>query len=69
MKFSSYSRFQLEVRREGGNWAVYRLSPGLRAKMEGVVIPAEVEAAELAVYLDDLFHELAQPRESVVSIQ
>ncbi|MDB5978760.1 MAG: hypothetical protein JWR07_5520 [Nevskia sp.] len=65
MKFSIYGRFQLEVEREDDAWAVYRLSIGLRVKAHDIVIPAEVEATELAVFLDDLFHELAQPGENI----
>jgi len=65
VKFSIYGRFQLEIEREDDAWAVYRLGTGLRVKAHDIVIPAEVEAAELAVFLDDVFHELAQPGESV----
>lgn len=38
MKFNIYGRFQLEVRRENDCWEVYRLEPGRRARMSGVVI-------------------------------
>lgn len=69
MKFSIYGRFQLEVEREGDVWVVYRLGTGLRAKAHDIVIPAEVEAAELAVFLDDVFHELALPGQSVEQLQ
>jgi len=69
MKFSIYGRFQVEVRREGESWVAYRLGQGLRGRMSDVVVPAEVEAAELAAYLDDLFHELAEPGDQVVSTQ
>jgi hypothetical protein len=69
MKFSIYGRFQLEVRREAGAWVAYRLGQGLRTSMPDVVIPDDLPASDLATYLDDLFHELAQPGESVVSIQ
>lgn len=58
MKFDIYGRFQLEVLRENEVWAVYRLGSGTRLPANEVVIPAGVEAGELAVFLDDLFHEL-----------
>jgi len=59
MKFNIYGRFQLDVRRENDGWEVYRLEPGKRAKMGDVVVPAILEAEEIATYLDDIFHELA----------
>ena len=59
MKFDIYGRFQVDVRRENDAWEVYRLEPGKRAKMEEIVIPATLEADEVIVYLDDIFHELA----------
>ena len=59
MKFNIYGRFQVDVRREGDAWTVYRVEQGKRAKMNDVVIPAGVEADEIAIYLDDIFHEFA----------
>ena len=59
MKFNIYGRFQVEVRREGERWEAYRLEQGKRAKLHDVVVPAELEAGELATYLDDIFHEYA----------
>lgn len=58
MKFDIYGRFQLEVLRENNAWVVYRPGAGLRLPANEVVIPAGVEVGELAVFLDDLFHEL-----------
>jgi hypothetical protein len=59
MKFNVYGRFQLEVRRENDAWEVYRLELGKRANLHDVVIPATLDAEEIIVYLDDIFHELA----------
>ena len=59
MKFNIYGRFQVEVRREGERWEVYRLEQGKRSRLHDVVVPAELEAGELATYLDDIFHEYA----------
>jgi hypothetical protein len=59
MKFDIYGRFQVDVRRENDSWEVYRLEPGKRARMEEIVIPSALEADEIIVYLDDIFHELA----------
>ena len=65
MKFDVYGRFQLEVVREGDAWQVYRLTPGKRVRAHDIVIPADVLASEAATFLDDLFHELAEPGKSV----
>lgn len=65
MKFDIYGRFQLDVRRENDAWEVYHLEPGKRAKVSELVIPPTLEAAEIATYLDDIFHELAGPRQNV----
>jgi hypothetical protein len=66
MKFDVYGRFQLEVLREKEAWTVYRLAPGTRERDTDVVIPPSLEPDELAAYLDDLFHELARPGQTVV---
>ncbi|MCC6072080.1 hypothetical protein ACFSQU_21325 [Massilia sp. GCM10020059] len=68
MKFDIYGRFQLEVRRENDAWEVYHLEPGKRAKVSELVIPPELDADEIATYLDDIFHELAGLGQNVESI-
>ena len=45
--------------REHDAWIVYRAQAGACARRCDVVIPPELPAEELAIYLDDLFHELA----------
>lgn len=65
MKFSIYGRFQLDIQRENDAWAVYRLSPGKSMKVGDVVLPPELPESELAAFLDDVFHELAGPGDSV----
>ncbi|KQV86216.1 hypothetical protein ASD15_29505 [Massilia sp. Root351] len=59
MKFNIYGRFQLDVRRVGDEWEVYRLDYGKRVPMEEIVIPPTLPEDEIATYLDDIFHELA----------
>jgi hypothetical protein len=66
MKFDVYGRFQLEVLREEEAWAAYRLALGTRERDTNVVIPASLKPEELAEFIDDLFHELARPGQSVV---
>jgi hypothetical protein len=68
MRFNIYRRFQIEVNREGGSWAVYRLELGRRTKMDDVVIPAGMEAGAIATYLDDLLHELSGPGDRIETI-
>ena len=59
MKFNVYGRFQLEVRREDASWIVYRSEAGKRAVLHDVVVPPDLLPDEIAIYLDDIFHELA----------
>lgn len=68
MKFKIYGRFQVDVRREEGLWVVYRSELGKRALLNDLVIPANVAADDMATYLDDIFHEFAQPGETVEQI-
>jgi hypothetical protein len=65
MRFAIYGRFQLEVRRENAAWQAYRLEGGKRVPEEELVIPPDVGAEELAVYLDDIYHEYAGPGDTV----
>lgn len=57
MRFNIYRRFQIEIQREGDLWIVYRYGEGKRVHASDIVIPSEVLESELAVFLDDLFHE------------
>ena len=59
MKFDIYGRFQLDVRRENDAWEAYHLEAGKRAKVDELVIPAALDASEIATYLDDIYHEMA----------
>jgi hypothetical protein len=65
MKFNIYGRFQVDVRREGGSWVVFRSEAGKRTRLNDVVIPPDLAAQELATYLDDIFHEFAKLGENV----
>jgi hypothetical protein len=66
MKFDVYGRFQVEVRREDDNWVAYQIALGKRTRVTHFAIPQEIQtAAEIARYLDDLYHEAARPGQSV----
>lgn len=61
MKFDIYGRFRLEIRRENETWVAYRAELGKRRKLNELVIPSDLPVEEIATYLDDFYHELAQP--------
>ena len=65
MKFNIYGRFHVDVRRENESWVVYRSELGKRTRLNDVVIPSNLEAKDLATYLDDVFHEFAKLGENV----
>ncbi len=69
MKFNIYGRFQVEVRRENESWGVYRAEMGKRAPLHDVVIPSDIEADDIALYLDDIFHEFAGIGQRVEQLQ
>jgi hypothetical protein len=65
MRFNIYGHYDLDVIRDGTQWKVFELGEGKRALLHDVVIPSEVGEHEVATYLDDLFHELAKPGQSI----
>ncbi|NQD38247.1 hypothetical protein HPT27_14560 [Permianibacter sp. IMCC34836] len=65
MRFDIYGRFELDVRWEHGQWVAYRSAMGLRRKETAVNFPAGIEESELACFLDDVFHELAGPGQTI----
>lgn len=69
MRFNVYGRFQVDVQRQGEAWLLYRSESGKRVKLSDVPIPNDVAEHEVATYLDDIFHEFAEPGRSVVLIE
>ena len=65
MRFDVYGRFKLDVVREGKQWTVYRLEPGKRIKVRDFAIPSSLQEAEVVIFVDDIYHELAQPGQTV----
>ena len=61
MIFDIYGRFLIEVQKTDSGWAAYRKSSGLRAPYPDLVFPADLKESELEQFLDDHFHEYAQP--------
>ena len=66
VKFDVYGRFHIEVTREGDAWVAYRIEPGKRIRIPELGIPAILEAGEIAMFLDDLYHEMSQPGETIL---
>ena len=70
MRFDIYGRYQLEVVRENERWVAYRidlgdLESGKRRLMSDFAIPPSMREDELAVFLDDMLHELAGPENTI----
>jgi hypothetical protein len=65
MKFNIYGRFQVDVQRENNAWAVYRSELGKRTRLNDAVIPADLATQDLAICLDDIFHEFAKLGQNV----
>ena len=66
MKFDVFGRFQLEVAREDGRWVAYKLALGKRVRWPELAIPSTLASSlEISTYLDDLYHEMAGPGQSV----
>lgn len=65
MKFDVYGRFTIEVVREGDAWVAYMIEPGKRIKMPEIGIPGILEPSEIAMFLDDLFHEKSRPGQTI----
>lgn len=65
MKIDIYGHFQLDVVRENGAWAAYRQEQGKRARLNELVFPEDLKPDEVPVYLDDIYHEMARPGQTV----
>jgi hypothetical protein len=65
VRFNVYGRFKLDVVQEGNEWVVYRLELGKRIKVREFVIPSSLREAEIGIFLDDIYHELAEPGQTV----
>ena len=68
MKFDVYGRLQIEVVRDGESWTAYQLEPGKRIALHDFSIPAWMSADQIAVYLDDIYHEMGGPGDVVRAV-
>jgi len=66
IKFNVFGK-RMSVQRKDGEWLLFRDSnTGVRARVHEVVIPAELEDAELATWLADMYHESANEKHASV---
>ena len=65
MRLNVYGRFKLDIVREGNQWVVYRLELGKRIKVGDFAIPSALREAEIGTFLDDIYHELETPGQTV----
>jgi hypothetical protein len=65
LRFDLYGRRQMVIRREGACWRAYRPGVGSLVPIDDLPVPAELTAADLVTYLDDIFHELGEPGREV----
>lgn len=63
--FNVFGRFDIDIRRSDDRWLAFRIGQGIRVPITDFVIPATLTEDELAAYLDDIYHELAGPGQSV----
>ena len=56
----------MAVERRGAAWRVFIIGSDGKQSPANVAIPDFLDEAELAQYLDDLFHEAARPRHPAV---
>jgi len=66
IKFDVFGK-RMSVQRKEDEWLLFRESnTGVRARAYEVAIPADLEEAQLATYLADIFHESANEKHSSV---
>ena len=60
LKFNVFGT-RIQIERQGNRWAAYYPGSDGKRRPADFVIPHDVEEADLALYLGDLFHEEARP--------
>lgn len=65
MKFNIYNRFVLEIIRKEKRWIAFRIGEGVKVPESNLIIPQDLEESELITFVEDIFHELAQPGKSI----
>ena len=65
MIFDVYGRFQIEVLMTSAGWMAYRRGNGLRTPYPDLTLPKDLPESQLEQFLDDHFHEYAQPGQAI----
>ncbi len=63
--FEVYRLFVVHAERAGDGWRLLRVGADGKRGLLDAVVPPGLAAADLAGYLDELFHELASPGDAV----
>jgi hypothetical protein len=61
MKYNIYNHFVIEIIRKNGFWKAFRLGEGIKIPENNLIIPPELDEADLITFLDDMFHEFSRP--------
>ena len=61
MKFNIYDRFIVEIIRKKNRWIAFRIGEGVKVPERSLIVPQNLEESELITFVEDMFHELAQP--------
>ena len=65
MRFDFYGRFELQVIRRASGWEVFQIVNGKQRRMADIFIPPIIQADEVERFLNDIYHELAQPGQAI----
>jgi hypothetical protein len=65
MKFNIYNRFVVEIIRKEKRWIAFRIGEGVKMPEWNLIIPQDLEESELITFIEDMFHEFAQPGKSI----
>jgi hypothetical protein len=69
MKFNIYDRFVLEIIRREKRWIAFRIGEGVKVPEGNLIIPQDLEESELITFIEDIFHEFAQPGKSIEKLE
>ncbi len=62
IKFNVFGK-QMSVLKKDEEWQLFNESDiGIRSRVYDVVIPSDLEATELGIYLDDIYHEYSSEK-------
>lgn len=69
MKLDIYGKIDIEVIREEGEWAAFRLGDeGKKRKLHDIKFPNTLSEYEIIGYVEDLYHEWATAKNQSVKL-